>query len=175
MAQSPWESRGFFFRIPERGLQARPLRLVCALIHFQLTDNSALPRKGRGWNGMEQQKLWIEPVGQIIVVRVRGEVTEEMLTEMHERVLQLIQDTGQPRILYDALETDAPSVDALLLQQRHERESRARLGGIALHKAILVPNTRMAYLARIAFGEFGEGEYRVFYNDLAQAVRWLES
>jgi hypothetical protein len=124
---------------------------------------------------MEQQKLWIEPVGQIIVVRVRGEVTEEVLTEMHERVLQLIQDTGQPRILYDALETEAPSVDALILQQRHEHESRARLGGMALRKAILVPNTRLAYLARIAFGEFGEGEYRVFYNDLAQAVRWLES
>lgn len=124
---------------------------------------------------MEQQQLWIEPVGQIIVVRLRGACTVEVLTEMHQRVLQLIEDTGQPRILYDGLEMEAPSTDALILQQRHEHESRALLGGIALRKAILVPNTRLAFLARIAFGEFGEGEYRVFYNDLAQAVRWLES
>lgn len=123
---------------------------------------------------MEQQKLWIEAVGQIIVVRLRGECTEQVLTEMHQRVLQLIEDTGQSRILYDGLEMEAPGIDALILQQRHEHESRALLGGIALRKAILVPNSRMAYLARIAFGEF-EGEYRVFYNDLAQAVRWLES
>lgn len=124
---------------------------------------------------MEQQQLWIEPVGQIIIVRVRGECTEQVLTEMHARVLQLVEDTGQLRILYDALEMEAPSIDALMLQQKHEHESRAILGGVALRKAILVPNTKLAYLARIAFGEFGEGEYRVFYNDLAQAVRWLES
>jgi hypothetical protein len=30
-------------------------------------------------------------------------------------------------------------------------------------------------LARIAFGQFGEGEYRVFYNDLVEALRWLEA
>jgi len=29
---------------------------------------------------------------------------------------------------------------------------------------------RLAYLARLAFGE---GEYRVFYNDIVAAVKWL--
>jgi len=37
-------------------------------------------------------------------------------------------------------------------------------------RAIVVPNTRVAYLARIAFGE---GDYRVFYNDFLAAIRWL--
>jgi hypothetical protein len=33
----------------------------------------------------------------------------------------------------------------------------------------------LRYLARIAFGQFGEGEYREFYNDLTAALRWLEA
>jgi hypothetical protein len=50
-----------------------------------------------------------------------------------------------------------------------------RKGWVTCHcGAILVPNTRIAYLARIAFGQFGEGAYRVFYNDMAQAILWLE-
>jgi hypothetical protein len=40
--------------------------------------------------------------------------------------------------------------------------------------AILVPNTRIAFLARITFGQFGEGQYRVIYNDIVQAISWLE-
>jgi CRISPR/Cas system endoribonuclease Cas6 (RAMP superfamily) len=32
----------------------------------------------------------------------------------------------------------------------------------------------VAYLARIAFGHAGEASYRVFYNDFAAALRWLE-
>jgi hypothetical protein len=65
-------------------------------------------------------------------------------------------------------------VELLLLQQKFELETRTVIGQTPLRKAILVPDTRLAYMSRIAFGEFGEGEYRVFYNDLAQAIRWLE-
>jgi hypothetical protein len=35
----------------------------------------------------------------------------------------------------------------------------------------VVPNTRLAYLARLAFGE---GDYRVFYSDMTAAILWLE-
>jgi hypothetical protein len=35
-----------------------------------------------------------------------------------------------------------------------------------------VPNTGIAYLARLAFGE---ANHRVFYNDIAAAVAWLSS
>ena len=38
----------------------------------------------------------------------------------------------------------------------------------------VVSNTRVAYLSRIAFGENGEGAYRVFYNNMAEATRWLD-
>lgn len=123
---------------------------------------------------MEQQKLWVEPVGNIIIARLRGVCTEEVLKECQERVLDLIKDTNQVKVLYDALEMDAPEVDLVLAQQKLETEMKAKLGHVPLRKAILVPNTRLAYLSRIAFGQFGEGEYRVFYNDITQAVRWLE-
>lgn len=51
---------------------------------------------------------------------------------------------------------------------------KAMLGAVQLRKAILVADTRIAYLARIAFGEFGEGEYPVFYSNMPQARAWLD-
>jgi hypothetical protein len=124
---------------------------------------------------MEQAKLWVEPVGNIIVARLRGECTEDMLKECQERVLLLIQETQRTKVLYDALEMQGPSIDLVLIQQKLETETQARLGPVQLRKAILVPDTRIAYLSRIAFGQFGEGAYRVFfYNDVSQAVLWLE-
>ena len=39
-----------------------------------------------------------------------------------------------------------------------------------LRRVIVVPNSKLAYLARLAFGQ---GDYRVFYNDFVAAVRWL--
>lgn len=123
---------------------------------------------------MDRQQLWLEPVGRFIIVRIRGQASEALLKEMQSRLMELIDDTQQRHILYDALEMDDPTEELALLQERLERETKDILGGAPLRKAILVRSTRSAYLARIAFGQFGEGEYRVFYNDLAQAVRWLE-
>jgi hypothetical protein len=34
----------------------------------------------------------------------------------------------------------------------------------------VVPNSRLAFLARLAFGE---GDYKVFYNDMVAAIRRL--
>jgi hypothetical protein len=123
---------------------------------------------------MDREQLWLEPVGKFIIVRVRGKASEALLKEMQARLMELIADTQQRHILYDALEMDDPTEELVLLQERIEKETREILGGAPLRKAIVVRNTRNAYLARIAFGQFGEGEYRVFYNDLAEAVRWLE-
>ena len=123
---------------------------------------------------MDQQQLWVEPVGSIIVARLRGVLGAEMLQECQARVLALARDTNQRRVLYDSLEVTAPDLDMVRLQQQLEREKKAVLGDTPLRTAILVPNTRIAYLARIAFGQFGEAHYRVFYNDLVAALKWLE-
>jgi hypothetical protein len=100
------------------------------------------------------------------LARVRGEPTAALLKECHEKVLLLVRDVEKGRVLYDTLEMEPPSVDVPLAQQELDRE----LGSTRLRRAIVVPNSRLAYLARLAFGD---GEYRVFYNDIVSAVKWL--
>ena len=112
------------------------------------------------------EQIWVEPVGDIIIARIRGEPSADMLRDVQDRVLTLVSDTHRGRVLYDVLEMTAPPVDVPLAQ----RELDAGLDGIHLRRSIVVPNTKLAYLARLAFGE---GEYRVFYNDFASAILWL--
>jgi hypothetical protein len=114
-----------------------------------------------------QGQLWVEPVGNLIMARLRGMPTEELLTECQRQVLQLLKDTGRGKVLYDALEMEPPSVDVTQVQQKLD----AQLGTLHLRRAIVVPNSRLAFLARLAFGE---GDYRVFYNDMTAAIIWLE-
>ena len=117
---------------------------------------------------MEPQQLWIESVGDIIVARMRGEMSEAMLIETHRRVLSIATETGHAKVIYDALEMQAPSIDLIVMQQEL---LESELGSMTLRRALVVPNTRLAYLARLAFGE---GDHRVFYNDLAAAFSWLQ-
>lgn len=114
---------------------------------------------------MDQQQFSVEPDGDIIIVRVRGIPNETILRECQERVLMLVRGTGQNKVLYDALGMDA-TVDQAVIQQKMDEE----LGEVRLRRAIVVPNTRIAYLARLAFGD---GEHRVFYNDMDAALAWL--
>jgi hypothetical protein len=122
---------------------------------------------------MRDERVWVEPVGAVIVARVRGKPTAEMLRECEDRVLELARETKQVRVLYDALELEAPEMDLVFLQQQLEAEKNANLSSASMRTAILVPNTRIAYLSRIAFGHRGEANYQVFYNDFGAALKWL--
>ncbi|HYC54483.1 MAG TPA: hypothetical protein VEL28_06065 [Candidatus Binatia bacterium] len=113
-----------------------------------------------------QGQLWIEPVGELVIARIRGEPSAELLRECQEKVLQLVRDSDMGKVLYDTLEMEAPPVDVPWVQ----RELDDELGDVKLRRAIVVPNSKLAYLARLAFGE---GDYRVFYNDVVGAVKWL--
>lgn len=115
---------------------------------------------------MSNGEAWVELVGDLIVARVRGEPNERLLRDTQEKVLFLVRDAGRGKVLYDTLEMIAPPVD-VPWSQRALDES---LGQIKLKRAIVVPNSRLAYLARLAFGE---GDYRVFYNDMIAAIKWL--
>ncbi len=114
---------------------------------------------------MEGQ-LRVELVGDLVVARVRGEPTTTLLRDCQEKVLSLARDSQKAKVLYDTLEMEAPSVDVPLAQRALDEG----LGAITLKRAIVVPNSRLAYLARLAFGD---GDYRVFYNDIVAALKWL--
>src|SRR5689334_6694161 len=114
---------------------------------------------------MYNSQLWVEPVGDLIIARVRGIPTEALLRECQDRVLQIMRDSGRSKVLYDALEMESPAVDIPLAQ----RQMDEALGPIRLRRAIVVPNTRLAYLARLAFGD---GDYRVFYSNMTDAISW---
>ena len=115
---------------------------------------------------MSDGQAWVELVGELVVARVRGEPTERLLRETQEQVLSLIGDAQRGRVLYDTLEMSPPPVDVPWAQ----RELDEKLGSIKLKRAVVVPNSKLAYLARLAFGE---GDYRVFYNDMISAIKWL--
>lgn len=90
---------------------------------------------------------------------MRGEPTEALLRDCQDRVLQIIRDAGRGKVLYDP-------VDIPLAQRKLDEELR----GVHIRRAIVVPNTKLAYLARLAFGD---GDYRVFYSDMTAAIAWL--
>jgi hypothetical protein len=113
-----------------------------------------------------QGQLWVELVRDLIIARVRGEPTEGLLAQCQDQVLQLVRDTRRAKVLYDTLEMEPPPVDVPLAQRKLDEA----LGPLQLRRAIVVPNSRLAYLARLAFGE---GDYRVFYNDITGAITWL--
>ena len=115
---------------------------------------------------MSTGEAWVELVGELIVARVRGEPDERLLRETQEKVLFLVRDAGRGKVLYDTLEMIAPPVDVPWSQRNLDEN----LGEIRLKRAIVVPNSRLAYLARLASGE---GDYRVFYNDMVAAIQWL--
>lgn len=111
-------------------------------------------------------EFWVEVVGDIVIARMRGEPTGQLLRECQEQVLFLVKDAGRGKVLYDALEMQPPPLQVPWAQ----RELDASLGSIHLRRAIVVPNSKLALLARVAFGE---GDYQVFYNDFVGAVKWL--
>jgi hypothetical protein len=111
-------------------------------------------------------QLWIEPVGDVIIARMRGIPTEALLKECQERILSLVKDTEKGLILHDCLEMETPQVEVPVSQWQLDKQ----VSTVRLRRAVVVPNTRLAYLARLAFGE---GDVRVFYNDMAGALAWL--
>ena len=67
-------------------------------------------------------QLWVELVGEIIIARIRGIPTEELIRECQLRVIALQADTGCTRVLYDALELERPPIEIVLTQQSFSAE-----------------------------------------------------
>jgi len=107
-----------------------------------------------------------EAVGSLVVVRLTQPVSERVLEECQLCVLEAMQQTGSKAVLYDLTEMQPVAVNVLLYQRLLNEHVRH----LDLRRAIVVPNTQIAHLARLAFGV---GDYRLFYDDLEGAKRFL--
>ena len=107
-----------------------------------------------------------EAVGSLVVVRLMQPVNERVLEECQLCVLEKMQQTGSKAVLYDLREMQPTSVNVLLYQRILNEHVRH----LDLRRAIVVPNTQLAHLARLAFGV---GDYKLFYDDFDGAKRFL--
>lgn len=108
----------------------------------------------------------VELVGEIIVARIQGDLTLDLLLKLSEEILKVAVSSRKDRVLIDALEMSPPSIEVPIKQWQLSREQAEP----KLRRAIVVGDARMAYLARLAFGE---DDYMVFYSDLVKATHWL--
>lgn len=113
-----------------------------------------------------QSQVAVSLADSFIVARLRGCPTEALLQECQAEVVSLVRESGIRKVLYDALEMRPPPVSVPWAQRALDEQ----LIDVKLRRAIVVPNARLAFLARLAFGD---GDYRVFYEDKLAAMEWL--
>lgn len=113
-----------------------------------------------------QSQVAVSLADSFIVARLRGCPTEALLQECQAEVVSLVRESGIRKVLYDALEMQPPPVSVPWAQRALDEQ----LIDVKLRRAIVVPNARLAFLARLAFGD---GDYRIFYEDKLAAMEWL--
>lgn len=112
-------------------------------------------------------QLAVTFANNVIRASVAGVITEQLILERHSRVLSLIKESGCKAVLYNILALEPPSLDLAELQHKLNAELQA----FDVKLAVVVPGSRLAYLARLAFGDLN---YRVFYESVDDALQWLE-
>jgi hypothetical protein len=111
-------------------------------------------------------KVWVELVGQIIIARILGEPSEELLELRYKRILQIEKATTCKKLLLDDLQMKAPTYADIEKQHALNPE----LNNLGFKIAIVVPDSQMAYLARL---KFNHENHKVFYDDMVEAISWL--
>lgn len=111
--------------------------------------------------------ICVEEVGDIIIGHLAGVPDDAMLKDCYQQVLALAKSHGQRKVLIDVRDMKPPSVTMTLAARDFPQQGEA----IQLRRAIVVLNSRMAYLARLALGD---SDYRVFYGDAEAAIKWLK-
>lgn len=89
----------------------RPLFVTLNTKQEPMFDNELFPGTRMG------NQLWVEPVGELVLARLRGMATEALCVECQRQVLQILRDQGGGKVLYDALEMEAPPVEVALSQR----------------------------------------------------------
>ena len=115
---------------------------------------------------MDDEGFSCEAVESLVVVRLTRAASERVLEECQLCMLETLQQAGSKAVLYDLTQLQPAPVNVLLYQRILDEHVRH----LDLRRAIVVPNAEIAHLARLAFGV---GNYRLFYDDLDAAKRFL--
>ena len=110
--------------------------------------------------------FFCEAQGPLVVVKITRAVTERALEKCQRCVLATLKQTGCNGVLYDLTEMPQVPINVLLYQRLLDEH----VAHLEIRRAIVVPNTIVAHLARLAFGF---GDYRLFYDDIEAAKRFL--
>ncbi|HET7202251.1 MAG TPA: STAS/SEC14 domain-containing protein [Steroidobacteraceae bacterium] len=111
-------------------------------------------------------RVHVDDVGRWIRVSVAGQPGEDLVRNVNDQVLALVHAGRGPGVLLDATQMLPPPAEVAWRQ----RDLLWRLEPF-VRCAVVVADPRCAFLARIAFGD---ADYRIFYDDLDGATRWLE-
>jgi hypothetical protein len=117
-------------------------------------------------NETKNDQVTVHLANGLITARIRGQPTEGVLHDCQTQVIHLARESGIRNVLYDALDMEPPHFTIPWAQRALDEE----LGDVKLRRAVVVPNSKLAFLARLAFGD---GDYRVFYEDMSAAAQWL--
>ena len=116
--------------------------------------------------GEHQEQVSVELVGEVIIARMQGTSTLDLLDVRYERILELHRYTGCTALLIDDREVSEIPHEAIRTQQLLSLS----LDMLRFRIAVLVPDARMAYFARL---QFGMTNHQVFIDDMPGAMRWL--
>lgn len=111
-------------------------------------------------------KLSAEVINGVVFIKVVGALSETVLEQRHELMLRCADATGAKRVLFDVRGAKPPSEEARGLQQK----LNSQFSVLGLKLAVVVSDTRMAFLARQTF--FGL-HHHVVYDDVEIAATWL--
>lgn len=106
-------------------------------------------------------------IEDIIYVRLSGAQTRETIIDCHESIRSFCEKSQCDKVLYDAKDMEKPPLSLVYVQQDLEATNNTPL----LRRAVVVSKPGVAFYARLAFN--GD-QARVFYDEVPEAIKWLQ-
>ena len=106
--------------------------------------------------------------GEIIHAIYSGAMTMDLVQEGERQIEEILERVDEPRVLYDTLAMDPPSLKLAMEMKAFDGRIRSRV----VRSATVVHDATTAFMAKVAFAL--AREHKVFYDDLQAAYAWLD-
>lgn len=112
----------------------------------------------------QERRSWQDDLARN--AHTRGKTTVSTVNDRHGRIMQIAGETGCKNVMFDFLEAEVPSFEAMKAQ--HILNVELSTNGFRV--AVVVPDSKLAYHFRMIFGEHNQ---RIVYESMAEAILWL--